>query len=129
MVSIDSPSIRLIVLCLSIICSSNSKGFQNVSNAFEYMKYVKRESNKFENLMKQLQNKENDQNTQTNIVLLINELLVGSEDEEQYKIQVQFNHLNLLAICDVFLHHLTFRNCQKLPNFNIWTIKLKFSGN
>eukprot|EP01080_Neovahlkampfia_damariscottae_P006119 gene6119-10126_t len=100
LVSIKTPSLQLIVLCLSIICSSNSKGYQNVYQAFEYLQTVKREKNRFEYLMNHLKDKNTDQNTQTNVILLINELIVGSEDEEQYKIQVDFNHLNLLQICD-----------------------------
>ena len=51
--------------------------------------------------MKHLKNRKIDQNTQTNVILLINELLVGSDDEEQYKIQTDFNNLKLLETCDV----------------------------
>eukprot|EP01080_Neovahlkampfia_damariscottae_P006009 gene6009-10011_t len=94
----DEALIDNICLLLSIACNVSDDGFFQVLNSFSFAYIVKNEKLKFEFLFK-LFDKIQNQNTITNVVLLLNEILASSPDDFiAFEIFLDFEKLNVHQI-------------------------------
>jgi hypothetical protein len=97
----STKNLSRIALILSIVCSYGKNAYEFINQSFEYLRVIKNEKIKFSTIINML-GRINDQETSTNIFLVLNELLIGAPDPiTLHKIQRDFKNLNLMKICEV----------------------------
>jgi hypothetical protein len=112
-----NPSTGKIALVFATIISVDNSGFEFIMKAFDYLHLISHSKLKFETLINLFESSK-DQNASTNLVLLMNEILVAApNDKMTFQIQQNFINLGLIDIVNVCMFR--FKILEKSCSFKI----------
>jgi hypothetical protein len=115
----NAPSLEIfskLSLSLAIIASFNNEGYLLVEKGFLYLSLLNNETFKYETIIDLFSQIES-QEALTNILLLINEMIVNASDEKVLKLILDLKQSKLIEICEVNL--IPLKRKEKSKNISI----------